>query len=297
MHQDVENIDDGLVEEALELLDCSLSEDELDRLKSIRHDISLNIRWGEVTDTLFETFMSEVEELIFVGAPKGLLKQPPLDKLFPVERSFLLEGHSPDLYKKWLVLMLVKKMLGSLKTKVNRHLKTIPILDSDEEQELQDIVDGQRTSAFDEEEEDGVFGMTSRPPEDDELIARLHRGPRTSICPPHSRTRCKQIKDGKQNKIQTFCLDCQSVIGEYLLPPKGKKGKKGKKAKKAKKDEPCAHNVLRWVSGKEGKVAQCVRRDCETLVTDPEKLKRIQWHKAGLEPYGDDPSQDEIMVL
>lgn len=289
---------DTLIQEAVELLDIALTVEELERLRSIKYEVNNSINWKELVDFTLSCLTEDMHELIHTGI-EGFVKRPPLGQLFPVEKDFLSEGRNPELYEEWLTLMLVKKLLGAMKTKVKKRMKDIPTLDNEEEMELQNLVDGFGDFGPEDEEEDGVLGLTSRPPNDEAIIARLHQG-KKSPC-KHTRTQIRQIKANKrQEKLQVFCRDCREIVEETLIKLKGKKGKKAKG--KTKPVEACKHNSVRWVRGQEGQTAECAVKNgnkygCGTKITDPNQLQNMSWARAGLEPYGDDPLQDEVIVI
>jgi len=287
--------DKSLFKEAADLLDQALTPGEIERLMGIRHDVNFNIHWKNVVKDTLDSLLTDIETLLFEGT-EGLVKEPPIASLFPVEQDFLKQGHKPDVYQHWLVLMVTKKLLGALKTRVNKELKKIPVLDREDETDLQNIID----SEFEvEEEDDGVLGMTSRSELDDEIIARLHLGDRDPC--QHFKTKIRRVKangDGRHQKLQTYCVKCRNIVSEKTVKASKKKNKKGKgKGAKPFKAGTCLHRKIKWVAGEEGRTAECSNSNCSYRISDPEALLDFDWEAAGLEPCGDDPSQDEVIVL
>ena len=88
------------------------------------------------------------------------------------------------------------------------------------------------------------------------------------------------MEDGSVADI-TECLRCRKTLS---ITKSG--------AKTNKKEGPCQHSKAIWTPGKEGKEAQCSQ--CKAPIQDP---GRFQWEAVGLEPLGDDPSLDEVIVV
>ncbi len=263
------------------ILNCSLTMDEIDRLRSIKHDFSSNIRWGNVADEALRVLLADVEDLIH-GSPGTLVKESPLDSLFPHEREFLEDETKTQLRKTYVNLLLVKKLLGAVKTKVTQHIMDILILDEDEENELlgvrEDEMGNRRVNSSDSETE---------------IIARINA--EGSQCLHIDPIRRLMRADGitqLEDELQTYCKECRKVIKAV---PMGK-AFRGRK----KKPTVCDHPDVEWVKGKEGEIAKCADRyelECGYTIEDPKKLKKYKWQAVGLEEFGDDPDSDEVIIL
>lgn len=287
------------VEEAVELLTSGLTEDERDSLMGIKHDLNANIRWGKVVEESFGPILASMESLIFHGG-EGLVKptvdpslQAPIYSLFASERARLEEGDKAQLSRHFVTLLLTKKLLGALKTRVNQSLNDIQTLTEEEEFDAMCALDEGPSEIIDAEFREETEDMRGEP--DPEIVARI--GFRDNWNCEHVVTKVRHIKaDGfrfQEDRLETFCKDCRNVIGVRVIPKSQKAGKKSKKKKQG-----CQHRYAEWVPGKEGQTAQCVdEKNCTHLITAEIELKRIHWEKAGLEPYGDDPSQDEVIAL
>lgn len=272
-----------LYEKAIDTLDSSLTEEEVERLFGVKREINANIRWGRVVDEALGPILHSMESVIFGGLSK-LVKHPPLTSLFPAERAFLEQGDKAQLTKHYITLLLTKKLLGALKTRVNQAVDDIPVM-SDEE------VEGIRNLLEPEEE---------RRPMEPQVADLIGDGEESSVC-RHVRTTMRRVisddlgAEGEDNcdALQTYCKDCRNVVRTVLVAKTRVGGKK-----KKKKDKPCQHRYLAWVEGQEGQVAQCCDKvGCKHQIDDPEILKTFKWESAGLEPYGDDPSRDEVITL
>lgn len=287
-----------LIDEAAALLSSSLTGEERDALMGIKHDLNASIRWGKVVDESFGPIVEGVENLLFHGG-EGLVKTAddpsritPVDSLFSSERARLVEGDKAQIARHFVTLLLTKKLLGALKTRVNQALNSIRILTEDEELEALIALDGEQNEAIEAE----FVGETGQVHEEttEELVARI--GFRDNWNCKHVITKVRHIKaDGtvyKNDRLETFCKDCRNVVNIRTLPPSQKAGRKKKKPK------GCQHRYAEWVLGAEGQTARCVDdKACAHLITAEVDLRRIKWVAAGLEPYGDDPAQDEVTVL
>jgi hypothetical protein len=179
--------------------------------------------------------------------------------------------------------MILKKLLGALKTRVNKESEKIETIDDFTEGELQEII----RYGYDEPDEEEMDLVTALKDEHEqgEIIAAVdHR----KDC-PHRRQTVKQIPstktESRMDELHTFCKDCKS----FLEIQKLKTRTTSRKIKDWGKPLPCQHRNGHWKDGEEGKTAIC--SNCDEVVPNPEKF---EWSKAGLEPVGDDPEQDEI---
>ncbi len=290
-------------EEAEIVLNSSLTEEDRSALLSIKHEINFNIRWGRVVEEAFGPIVEGMESIIFSGG-QGLVKdtygipmQAPTDSLFDNERRRLEEGDKAQLFKHFVVLSLTKKLLGALKTRTNRALADIRTLSSDEEFDALCALEGGPISdalpeeAIDAEfsEEDPKVGQSS----DEEITAHLELAHGVRDC-NHTCVTIRRVKasvPGAMDHLETFCKDCRRVINVVVLHSQ-------KKSREVGKSEECQHRYAEWVPGKEGHTAQCVDKSaCTHIITAEIELKQIKWINAGLEPYGDDPEQDEVTIL
>lgn len=288
------------VQEAAATLNSNLTEEERSVLLGIKHEINASIRWGRVVQEAFGPILESMESVIFSGG-KGLVKnnygipiQAPVDSLFDAERLKLEEGDKAQLFRHFVVLSLTKKLLGALKTKTNQALADIRTLSFEEEfdalcvLENESISNDVRDAVIEAEfsQEDPEVSQ----PSDEELTAHLDLVRGEWDC-KHVRTKVRRVKaimDGEKDRLETFCKDCRNIINVVVLQTK----------KKAGTPKECEHRFAEWVPGKEGHTAKCADRvTCTHLITAEIELKKIRWAEAGLEPYGDDPEQDEVTVL
>ncbi len=276
-------VDDLSLEEATEILDSSLTEEDIGNLIGVKNDINANIRWGAVTGTAFGPIIKSLETIIFEGG-EGLVKRIPIESLFPRDRALLEGGDKAQIQRHYVLLLLMKKLLGALKTKTKKALADIPRLSFEEEYAATMLLEDKET-----EEGKRTAGFRCDDPETIDFLARM-ASEEDGVC-QHARTKVRQVEVSgftrPCNQLQTFCKDCKTIIKSVLVA----------NTKIPRKKEKCKHRAAAWVEGKEGQVAQCVGPSCDYLITSPEELQRIRWEVAGLEPYGDDPSQDEVIVL
>jgi len=321
-------------EEAYRALKNSLTESDLERLHAIRHEVKSHINWGRVVSFCFSELLVSMEKVIFEGGKK-LTSQghPAFEQLFPSEQEFVQEN---DLRRHYLVLQLVKKLLGALKTKTNQAVKDIPFLDFDKEEDLKELILGNeqelasvddspydsetRRKFFDfkgdeldevqytEEEMDLVAefenngengkragGNFQRPLLEDAdnfsdlgkiiIHSDLHRPESDTNCHHNATTTTIINEGGTTQYFREYCKMCRQVI---------RKEKIEKVERQLVVDpEQCEHKSVLWVKNKEGKEAYCTACNLAP-VPNPEKYN---WVYAGLEPYGDDPSLDQIINL
>lgn len=296
-----------LQEQILEILEASLTEDEKASLLSIKRDLGANIRWGKVVAKALGPILCNLENVIFEGG-KGLVKRVPIEALFPSKKRTLETGTKAQLSRHFVLLHLTKKLLGALKTRVNQALSDIRIIGFDEETKLLEILtDPGETSGTELDQkfsrwvneggedprEEARYAKTPSPLSEAEVQAQLaldNLGP----C-EHARTVVRRVKAKGRGRscdtLETLCKDCHTATETRLVA-------QIRKGSKKKKDEPCKHRYLQWVEGQEGQVAECSDKEgCEYRISDPEILKTFQWESVGLEPPGDDPSQDEVAII
>ena len=271
-------------EEATDLINSSLTEEDLTDLVGIKNDINANIQWGKVTDQAFGQILKSLEAVILKGG-QGLVKRTPLESLFPRDRALLETGDKAQIRKHYVLLLLMKKLLGALKTRTKQTLAEIPHLSFEEEY-------GAMVALEDEEPEETerVVGFRCDDPETIPFLSSLY-SEEGGIC-KHLSTTVRQVKASKWpalscDQLHTVCRDCRTVIQRVLVA----------NTKIPRKKEKCKHQYASWVEGKEGQVASCAAPSCDHVITEAEALQKINWVVAGLEPYGDDPSQDEVIIL
>jgi hypothetical protein len=98
----------------------------------------------------------------------------------------------------------------------------------------------------------------------------------------HIRTTVRWKRRNKDLFKETYCKDCRTVV--YSL-----------RVEADRKDKrPCQHPGAEWVEGQEGKEAICTEASCQAPISNPETY---HWVDAGLEPFDDDPTKDEVITL
>lgn len=289
--------------EAAEILAGGLTEEDMNDVMGLKHELSSNIRWGKVVEAAFGPLMESMEQIVFHGGKRFVRyngtseAKAPVDNLFDADRRLLESDDKSGLRRQYVMLLLTRKLLGALKTRVNQTLGDIPVLTEEQEfatmialEERGALTDDVIDAEFDEEGE----GMREEPMAD--IVARLSQGKQDWNC-THPRTRVRRVKCAEDGGIwlETYCRECRQVVKSSLVQetPAGKKTRY-RKPKKAKK---CKHQYVEWVPGEEGKAARCTKEGCPHTITAIVDLKKINWREAGLEQPGDDPSQDVIDVL
>lgn len=291
------------VEKARSLLSSSLTEEDQIDLIRIKQTLNEYIRWGKVADKVFGPILKSMENIIFNGEENlvknkcNIVNFSPTDMLYDSEREFLEEGDKAMLRSHYIVVLFTKKLLGVLKTKLNQHLKNIRILNFEEEFEaLCEIEDEElikKTRKEDEEfsnqtvnAEFSIEGNSMQPVQNQGIVDYVNMVGNWNC--KHVRTKAKQINshNNSSSYLETYCKDCHTVVKRVYLKTF------------IKKNEVCQHRYAEWVEGKEGKIARCADKvGCVHHITEEKKLNKIKWESVGLEPYGDDPSKDEIIIL
>ncbi len=277
-------IEDLPIEDVEALLRDSLRPDDLGEAKAIKHEISAVINWGDLTQSVSKEIFNMIE-----GLCDGEL--PELTKLKPIKAlcgdALRIMGNKAEdnrVIQYMVYFLLAKKLLGALKTDINKKIGSIRILSPSETETVEQIVADEELLMEAEE-----LGQTE---DDIEIVARLESG----SC-KHPRT---IVRSNKQSRcLESFCKDCRTVITTYqnlgltVIDPKDDDGRPAKR-----KSKKCKHRWLIWVEGEEGKVAECADQEgCTHRVTDVKILEGWNWASAGLEPFGDDPTQDEVIEL
>jgi hypothetical protein len=262
-------------EDALEVLGTRLTEDEKEELVSIRHQLSERINWGELISTVQAELVSYLDGTILNGITSSGMGPAPFDALHTTEQDFLYGDHSNgELRKRFILLLLAKKLLGGLKQVVGGELTEIlrDMLDYEEEDWYRTILNadsGNRSYG-------DVVRAVIRPDADGQICDHTHKIIR----------RVRGV--GRKRKFDAFqaeCARCGVPIGKPRVIA-------GKKLVRVADSATCAHREAAWKEGEEGQVAIC--GDCNEIAPDPGKYR---WASAGLEPYGDDPEQDTVEVI
>lgn len=319
-------------EAAEELLTSSLTQEEVGRLMGIRHELNAHLMWKRLAELSLHLLQSKVLRPALIEET-DMAKRVPFLELFKGEQEFLQgDGNSKkaNLRKTFVMLKLLKKLLGALKTGVNRELEAIRILTSDEEDEVRQVLAMRELDAADYEQDAAPEAETDL--ETDELDLSANAPVSAGRKPLNFNPVTGPWVDG---------FDAESLEGETSLPPVEAPGEiivraklhrpkrtqsqencshystrieypKGKRRELCRscgaimdregldqalvqsKADPCKHPSAVWVEGQEGKVAQCGEEGCGEIIPNPGTFR---WRQAGLEPYLDDPDKDEVIVL
>jgi hypothetical protein len=271
-----------------EILDQVFSEVDLENLQSIKMELGLCINWDTLIDGMYQMLMGGMDTLVFLETESDspqVVKRNPYEALFDRDKARINgSDDKSQTARKYVLLMILKKLLGAVKTRVNKEFDKIETIDDFTEGELQELVRYGDPDEPDEEEMDLVTALQDEADQGEIIAAVDHR----NDC-PHRRQTVKQIPstktESRMDELHTFCKDCKQSLEIQKL----KTRTTSRKAKDWGKPMPCQHRNGHWKDGEEGKTALC--SDCKEVVPNPEKF---EWSKAGLEPVGDDPSQDEI---
>jgi hypothetical protein len=282
----LEDLTDRLLDGTPEkILDEVFSEDELENLQSIKQELGLCVNWGTLIDNMYQMLMGGMDTLVFLETENDspqVVNRSPYEALF--ERDKVLINGSDEksqIARKYVLLMIMKKLLGALKTRVNKEFEKIETIDDFTEGELQEMIRYGYDDP-DEEEMDLVSALQDESDQGEIIAAVDHR----DNC-VHRRQTVRQIPSTKtgsrMDELHTFCKDCKRPLEIQQL----KTRTTGKRIRDWGKPMPCQHHNGHWKDGEEGKTAICSA--CDEVVPNPEKF---EWSKAGLEPVGDDPEQD-----
>ena len=284
----------------------SLTHEEQDELKTIRYDLNDNLNWKKITGDASDVLDSMVSEFLFDTQVPG--KKTPEENLFPDQQEFLRDrkndGFKEELRVRYIRLLFVKKLLGALKTQVRKELETIQLLSFDESNKLLDLLERaaelSEPSTLDQEIDLRVEESMKLPPRgipeggiplsdlSEEEVMEFFNGSTDPEECGHEHTKTVYIS----GTVISTCKLCDKVLPEdddvVGIEEMGKK-----KKKKAKHySQYCSHKYVEWVPGKEGQDARCL--SCQQLIENPGKYS---WSSAGLEPYLDDPTKDEVILL
>lgn len=296
--------------EALDILFSNLTEDEVTQLGDIRQQISKNIMWNALGENIYKDFHDSVIDIV----AKGYCRRPgALPALTTSEEKFLTDEVKGELRQKWVILHLTRKILGLVKQRLVKEMSELGYLDYEEEADLLEItgdLEDEVTSEIQASLElgpqiprrtvtlDRTMATTLaerqarlhiRPADVDQLIEDLTNAelyPAAGEC-SHTDVLIRRIPaDGKERSCPqelTVCRSCAAVLDSKLIAEV--------KGKVIIDPEHCAHKAVNWKPGEEGKTALC---DICGKEVDPAGYK---WADAGLETPGDDPAQDEVIVL
>lgn len=267
-------------EEAAEILSSRLTVAEREKVFDLYKDMSTQIRWGRVLSELFPNLLDAMQDVLFGlndFKSNRYVKRNPWEAL-KADQSLFEDGDEKAMSRRHLLLLyLVKKLLGVAKTKVNQETAEVPVMGPQEESDLLDIVQ----MAQEEEEEEAM----SREIEvnatlERELVDLAIEGDCRQNG-KHARTEVRFRRKNEEVYSEQYCKDCRQVIKRTLA-----------KGSAAPSTVPCEHPGAEWVEGLEGKEAVCTK--CKGPIPNPETY---QWANVGLEPFGDDPSKDEVVTL
>jgi hypothetical protein len=258
-------------EEASHVLGTCLTEDEREELVAIRHQLSESIDWGDLVNTIKAEMLGVLDGVILDGVCS---RTNPFEKLEDTEQDFLYGDHeNVDIRKRFVMLLLFRKLLGGLKQNVRKNLDALvqEALDYETESQLKAIVAGE-----DPDEDEVELSAIIVPDEEGEVCAHLRKTVR------------KIPADGKKQKydiLQTQCRACGENVGQPRVC--------GSYDVTVSKDPAdCQHTEAEWKEGEEGKTAICY--DCGGVAPNPGKY---QWSSVGLEPLGDNPDDDEMETI
>ncbi len=234
-------IKDLPIEDLEVLLQDSLRPDDLEEAKAIKREISAVINWGNLTQSVGREIFGMIEELCRGQLPE-LTKSPVAGALVGDGRR-IMENESADgrAIRYMVFFLLTKKLLGALKTDVNKKMGRIRHLTEEETEAIEEII----------ADEDLLVEAESldQTESDTEIVARLERG----LC-PHNRTIIRT--DEEAHCLEKFCKECRTVVerlqdlGRVIVEGQDDGRPSTKKSKK------CQHHYLSWVEGEEGKVAR-----------------------------------------
>lgn len=265
-------IQEERIKEVLEPFRNRLTIEEESSIIGARSGFSQRIIWRKLGDLLFAIAFPLLESAMFRSGKgnRDWCKSPLTDSLLPAEKKALLLSSRSKLRQKYIVMLLMKKALGVLKQRLNKELEEIRPLS------------GTRENAYFEAIEQALEVNTYFDEDIIELLEK-HMGveDRSRPCPHTGQTRIVLESTLTGHYKRTICQECNQVLNENWQSS----------AKAKEESTEHVHNP-RWVKGKEGKEAVCL--SCEETIEDP---SQYNWVGAGLEPFGDDPSQDEIIFL
>jgi len=270
-----------------DLLDAAFTEADLRELHSIKHELGTCVRWGTLVAQIFTSLRIGVDTLVFLEHPgqnPAAVKVNPYESLFPIDQE-KINGPSKKskMCREYVLLHIIKKLLGALKTHVNQKLAEFDVVDAETEGQLRDLLaESYIANAYDsadEEEMDLVASTDGEIPIPSEECVHDDSS--------FHGVSAEESESGK-DELHRFCRTCNTWLSRQVL--KNRLSDQSRFRQKRRKRE-CSHQG-EWVEGGEGKTAIC--SNCKETISNPSEYS---WVKAGLEPFGDDPDQDEIMEI
>lgn len=269
-----------LADEAGDVLSGTLTEEDRVQLQEVYKAISKQTQWGKAIDKAFPTLLGLVEEMV---KTEDVAKEGgPWFNVLEHEQCLFDDKEPKAMARQHLLLLLIaKKLLGGLKTRVNQGIRDVRVLSQEEEVELEALVEEAVEAQDLRDLVDGWNSQQERKVVQREVVAQVDIAPQGG-CRGSGRHERTTVYWERLNGIlfrEVYCKDCRQVIEKV-------------KALRQAVPKECQHPNAKWVEGKEGKEAVCP--SCKNPIEDP---STYHWTTAGLEPYGDDPSQDEAITL
>lgn len=269
-----------------DILGSGFTEHDLENLNSIRHELSICVKWGAVAKECMSVLMHMLDTVLFLEEPsKGRVKQNPYDALFPNAKDTINgPNERSKLSREYVHLQLLKKLLGALKTRVNQRLATFEVFDDDTEKQLLNLV---WDEDINDEETDSVGkrGSSGR-----EIRAQVT----VKDC-PHNHTVFKHFaasgNSSGKDELREYCKRCTTWISVKVLNKAQVRKSKRKIGTPIAKKHRCR---AAWKPGEEGKIAVCTDSTCRKVIPNPEDF---DWTESGLEPFGDNPDSDEVIHI
>ncbi len=257
---------DHLIEEAQATLEFTLTEEERKDLQVIYGEINRQILWDSAIGEGFTSLLGMGEDLLNGGEART--KHGSAWHTVTSEETRLFREEDPKSMsrKHLLTLLLAKKLLGGLRTRVNQSIEDIRILLPEEEEHLMDVA------------------TQPDQPAAKDVVAEIAISPEGKCCRGELHIKIEvrwKREDGNLIK-ETYCKGCRQVIQRLVNSVK--------ESTRAK----CQHPGAEWVEGAEGQEAICCNPACRAPIEDPDTY---HWTESGLEPVDDDPNQDEAITL
>lgn len=263
----------SLAEEAYETLETALTVEDREALQDVYKDVSSQIKWGQAINNAFPILLDLAKELIETNE-MCKNKSPWYAVGYDLQKLFGDEDPKTTPRRHLLLLLLAKKLLGGLKTRVNQRIGDIRVLSLDEEMEFQGLIDEAESLEADAHDSDN----------DQEVVAEVDIAPEEACRQgtQHARVEVRIKRLNGAVFSETRCKDCRSVVKRTQIH-----------LTTSSPLQPCkTHPGAAWKEGLEGQEAVCTT--CKEPIEDP---STFDWVGASLEPYGDDPTKDEAIIL
>ena len=261
-----------------------ITAEEKEALHNIKYELGLCVKWGVLTQNMLDALVQSMDMLVFLeneNSNPSVVKSNPFEALFPKDQSLIKDSPNSAVLRRYVLLGLLKKLLGSMKTQINKELKNLLFTDLE-------------ASGTSEESE-----MAQN-----EIVATIYTGENRNCS--HSNISIRQISPSKspsaKEELHTYCKLCRQIVKREILSSTGSGSNKKHKergfshyySEKRTGIQPrvCKHPSVIWKEGEEGNTALC--SVCSDTIKNPQDFK---WVSAGLEPYGDDPSQNEVLII